>query len=63
MINRITLNLKRASLKDSITAIPWGLKTFEDKHEDSTLGSSAFSATLRDETSLEMRPMKGGFSR
>lgn len=47
MINRITLNLKRASFKQSV--ITWSVKTFEDfdalrARNDSTLVGSNTSA-------------------
>lgn len=34
MINRITLNLKKASAERSVVALPWSLKTFEDLGKD-----------------------------
>ncbi|THH07899.1 hypothetical protein EW146_g9171 [Bondarzewia mesenterica] len=41
MINRITLNLKRASLKQSI--VPWGIRTFEEHDKGSTSSTLASS--------------------
>lgn len=40
MITRITLNLKRASLKNCVTVIPWSVKTFEERGHDSEMNSS-----------------------